>query len=221
MFYYIVASLSIIIAYFLGSVNFAIPISKAVKGVDIRELGNKNPGTSNTMREVGIFWGILLVILDAAKAAVPIILLKIFVFKEDTNFDYAILYLVGISAVFGHCKSIFLNFTGGGGIATMQGVFLFFIPVEYLLCMILSFFFVITIFKNSKYKWGQKAPIAFLTMTPFVTLLSSIFIDIPLFAHFKIGGHMPAVIVGTFVMALMIFAINSKFLKTQVRKKNI
>ena len=217
MTYILMAAAAIVIGYISGSINFAIPITRAVIGKDIRAIGNNNPGTSNVIRNVGKKWGILVAFLDGLKGLLPIILFRIFFFKEDTNADFAVLYSIGIAAVLGHCKSMFLKFTGGGGIGTMLGVSLFFIPVEFVISLLVGGIIVIIFFKNAEHKFGQKTPIFFVTLTPFLSLATSLLIDIPLFAHISIGGHLPATVAGSFVMSLMLLAINASFLTRKVR----
>jgi len=51
--YFLFLLLSLAFAYLAGSINFAILISRWVRGIDIRSVGNKNPGTANVGREVG------------------------------------------------------------------------------------------------------------------------------------------------------------------------
>ena len=217
MTYVLISIAAVITGYLSGSVNYAIPITKAVTGKDIRTIGNNNPGTSNVLRNVGKKWGILVAFLDGLKGLLPVILFRIFFFKEDTNADFAVLYLIGIAAVLGHCKSVFLKFTGGGGIGTMLGVSLFFVPVEFIVSLLAGGIIVIIFFKNAELKFGQKTPIFFVTLTPFISLATSLFIDIPLFGHISIGGHLPAEVAGTFVMSLLLLAINASFLKNKVR----
>lgn len=217
MTYVLISIAAIIIGYLSGSINFAIPITKAVIGKDIRTIGNNNPGTSNVLRNVGKKWGIFVAFLDGLKGLLPIIIFRVFFFKEDTNADFAILYLIGITAVLGHCKSIFLKFTGGGGIGTMLGVSLFFVPVEFIFSLLFGGILVIIFFKNAELKFGQKTPIFFVTLTPFVSLATAFLIDIPLFAHISIGGHLPATVAGAFVMSFLLLAINASFLTRKVR----
>jgi len=215
---YVLAAISaILIGYLSGSINYAIIITKLVMGKDIRTLGNFNPGTSNVMRNEGKPWGILVCMLDGLKGMIPIILFRIFFFKEFTNLDFAVLYLIGIAAVLGHCKSIFLHFAGGGGIGTMLGVSLFFVPIEFIFSLLLGGAIVLIFFKNAKFKFGQKTPILFVTITPFLSLLTAIFIDIPLFAHISIGGHLPATVIGNFAMSFLLLAMNINLLKTKKR----
>jgi acyl-phosphate glycerol 3-phosphate acyltransferase len=217
MTYTLIAIAAVLIGYLSGSVNYAIIITKLVLGKDIRKLGNLNPGTSNVMRNVGKPWGILVGTLDGLKGLIPIVLFRIFFFKEFTNLDFAILYLIGIAAVLGHCKSIFLHFTGGGGIGTMLGVSLFFVPIEFIASLLLGGAIVLIFFKNAEFKFGQKTPILFVTITPFLSLLTALLIDIPLFAHIAIGGHLPATVIGNFVMAFILLGMNLTLLKTKKR----
>ncbi len=204
--------IAVIIAYLSGSVNYAIIITRIVKGVDIREIGNNNPGTSNVVRNVGKGWGVLVAFLDGLKGLAPVIIARIYFLTGDTNLDFALLYLIGMMAVVGHCKPVFYKFNGGGGIGTMQGVSLFFVPVEFLVSMLIGGLVVIFFFKKAKFKYGQWTPIMFVTLTPFLTLGINPFINIPLFAHISIGGHLPGVLGGVFAMSFLILFFNISFL---------
>lgn len=216
--YYVQALLAIICAYILGSVNYAILITQLAGRGDIRSLGNHNPGASNVMREVGKGWGMLVTLLDALKGVLPILLFRALFFSRYNNMDFGVLYLIGIFAVLGHCKSIFLKFRGGGGISTMLGVSLFFIPLEFLAAMLVGGTIVLLFYKDAEYRFGLKTPTFFVTLTPFFALLSSLFLDINLVGHFSLGGHFPSVVAGSFIMSLMLLAINVIFLQTRVRK---
>lgn len=211
------AILAIVSGYLLGSVNFAIPLVKLVSGKDIRTLGNHNPGASNVIRMVSKPLGLLVVLLDLSKGVLPIILFRYFIFNGSGNLDALVLYLVGIAAVLGHCKSIFMKFRGGGGISTMLGVSLYFVPIEFLAAMLIGGLVVIFFFKGVEYRFGQKTPIFFVTLTPFLTLLTALTLDIPLIGHWRLGGYLPATVVGSFVMSLMLLAINLIFLTKKVR----
>lgn len=204
---------AVLISYLSGCVNYAIFITRLVTGKDIRTMGNLNPGTSNVMRHVGKVWGFLVALLDALKAMIPIIIFHLIWFREYSNQNFAVLYIIGIAAVIGHCKPVFYKFKGGGGVGPMQGVSLFFVPVEYLASMLIGGIIVQVVFRKAKYKFSQWTPVMFITMTPFMSLATSIWLDIPLFAHISIGGHLPAVVAGTFVLSLMILGINMRFMK--------
>ena len=137
------------LSYILGSVPNALWIGKVFKGIDVREHGSKNTGSTNAARVLGAKLGILTLILDISKGLVPTliaILLKVDFFENLTkieNFDYV---LVGICAILGHVFSIFMNFKGGKAVATTLGVFLVLVPKAILFAAIV-FFVVFTIFR--------------------------------------------------------------------------
>ena len=211
----IISIIAVLAAYLSGSVNYAVLVTRAVIGQDIRSIGNKNPGTSNVTRSVGKKWGFLVGFLDAFKILGLLILARILLFPDYSNLHFSILYLMGIAGVVGHCLPVFYGFKGGGGIGTMQGVSLFFIPVEYLLSMLIGGSIVLLFFKKVKYKYGQWTPIMFVTLTPFVTLLFTLTIDIPLFAHISIGGHPWSIVAGAFVLSFTILGLNINFMRSR------
>ena len=135
------------LAYILGSVPNALWIGKVFKGIDIREHGSRNTGSTNAARVLGAKLGILTLILDVSKGLVPTlmaILLKADFFENLTrisNLDYV---LVGICAILGHVFSIFMNFKGGKAVATTLGVFLILVPKAILFAAIV-FFLVFTV----------------------------------------------------------------------------
>ena len=137
-------------SYILGSVPNALWIGKMFKGIDVREHGSKNTGSTNAARVLGVKLGILTLILDISKGLLPTliaILLKVDFFENLTkisNLDYV---LVGICAIFGHVFSIFMNFKGGKAVATTLGVFLILVPKAILFAAIVFF----VIFAISKY----------------------------------------------------------------------
>ena len=142
--------LLMVIAYILGSVPNALWIGKVFKGIDIREHGSRNTGSTNAARVFGAKLGILTLILDVSKGLVPTlmaILLKADFFENLTrisNLDYV---LVGICAILGHVFSIFMNFKGGKAVATTLGVFLILVPKAILFAAIVFF----VVFAISRY----------------------------------------------------------------------
>lgn len=126
---WILIGIFMVASYLIGSVNWAIIISKFQKK-DIRSMGSGNPGTLNMSRNLGLKWGITTFLLDVLKGAIPT-LVAFFVFKNKgcfdkgsfAVFDFAI-YFCGLSAILGHIYPIYLKFKGGKGIATTIGVFI-------------------------------------------------------------------------------------------------
>ncbi|NOZ64090.1 MAG: glycerol-3-phosphate acyltransferase [Caldiserica bacterium] len=111
---------SLLLGYLFGSLPFAVIVSW-LKGINIREVGTKNPGAANVYREVGKPYGILVWILDTLKGVVPMIIAN-----TVFHLPFLIVAASGSLAIAGHCWSIFLGFKGGKGVATMGGVTLSF-----------------------------------------------------------------------------------------------
>ncbi len=114
----------IVSAYLIGSISFAYIIGKFVKGIDIREVGSKNPGAANVFREVSPFWGITTFILDFLKGFLPPFLASLF------GFPPLVMILSGIFSVVGHNWSIFLGLKGGGGLSTSLGAAFAILPLQ-------------------------------------------------------------------------------------------
>lgn len=120
-----VLSLGLLAAYFLGSIPSAVWIGKSFYGVDVREKGSKNAGTTNTIRVLGLFPGLFVLGIDVFKGWLAVYLAKFFGSSlAEMNHDYLVYYqlVIGIFAVIGHALPIFARFKGGKGVATMLGV---------------------------------------------------------------------------------------------------
>jgi glycerol-3-phosphate acyltransferase PlsY len=127
--------ISLVIGYLFGSIPNAVIVSK-LKKVDIKKVGNGNPGAGNVFREVGVVWGILTFILDAAKAVIPMLV-------ADRLFNLSLFWtgITGLSAVVGHCYSMFLGFKGGKGVASSGGVLIYLFP-KFSIIAIIAFFLI-------------------------------------------------------------------------------
>lgn len=108
-----------IVAYLVGSIPTGYIIAKKLKGVDIRQIGSGSTGATNVKRVLGTKWFFGVMLIDAIKGfLVTFIATK---FLEDPS-QYGLAPLVaGVAVVLGHCKSIFLGFTGGKSVATGVG----------------------------------------------------------------------------------------------------
>ena len=119
-----------IVGYLLGNINFAIVISKIMHS-DIRSQGSGNPGTMNMLRSYGILPGVICLVFDALKSALPTFFGWWLI--AETPFCYTNLlgaYIGGLSAIMGHIFPVFLKFKGGKGVATIIGVSLVLTPIE-------------------------------------------------------------------------------------------
>jgi len=209
----VVPILAIAAGYLSGSVNWAILVTRAVTGRDIRDLGNHNPGMSNVLRSVGRGWGLLVLLLDTLKGLVPVVLARILLWPEDRAADSACLYLVGMAAVLGHCKPVFHGFRGGGGISTMLGVSLFFVPVEFVVSLLAGGLVSMRFFRRTEHKFTQWTPIMFVILTPVLATLTTLLLDVPLFAHVGIGGNPWTVPAGAWAMSFLLLWLNRDFMK--------
>jgi len=212
---YLVATLAVAVSYLSGSVLYAVVVTRLVTGKDIRKQGNLNPGTSNVARTVGKGWGVLVCALDSLKAIVPMLAARLWLFKGDDGASLAFVYAVGMAAVVGHCRPIFYGFKGGGGIGTMLGVSLFMIPVEFAFSLLAGGVVAITAFRHTEHKYAQWTPIMFVILTPFVTLATTLLVDLPLFAHVSIGGHPWPVVACAFAMSLSLLWFNGSFMRNR------
>jgi glycerol-3-phosphate acyltransferase PlsY len=133
------------IGYLLGSLPFGYLIARA-KGVNIFEVGSKNPGSTNVLRVLGKGPGYLAFFLDMLKGvaatARPFLLYEIYVPMPGRehimrpNADHGLLLaaIAGlIGAIIGHSFSCFLKFRGGKGVATAAGGFLVLLPMQTLI----------------------------------------------------------------------------------------
>jgi glycerol-3-phosphate acyltransferase PlsY len=123
-----------IIAYLLGSIDFAYLVTYFLTGKDIKEIGDKNPGAANVSREIGKIWGIVVWLGDLIKGIIPMEIASHF---GITNI--ILLTVIGIFAIIGHCYSVFMRFKGGKGVATTGGVLAYIAPVMLPIGIILWF----------------------------------------------------------------------------------
>lgn len=132
----------IILSYLVGSIPTSIIISKAARGIDIRNYGSGNAGGTNVMRVLGWKHGVLVIFLDALKGAIAVVLIARLhygglPFQNVSPFDdFTLVQIIaGISAVIGHIWTVFAGFRGGKGIATALGMLLMIITIDMLIAV--------------------------------------------------------------------------------------
>lgn len=124
------ALLTMVIAYLLGSLNFAIILSKKEYNQDIRTFGSKNAGMTNMMRTYGKKAATLTLLGDALKAVVA------------SLFGYVLLgmcgaYIAGVFCIIGHMFPAYYGFRGGKGVVTAAASILMCDPVVFLLLFVI------------------------------------------------------------------------------------
>ena len=122
----IASVLATLAAYLIGSLSFAVIVSRAMGLADPRSYGSGNPGATNVLRSGSKAAAIVTLLLDAAKGWLPVVLVKWF--GADFGLGEGTLALVGLAAFAGHLWPVFFGFQGGKGVATAAGVLLAFEP---------------------------------------------------------------------------------------------
>jgi len=112
-------ALAIAGAYLLGSISFAVLVSKVMGLPDPHTYGSKNPGATNVLRTGSKVAALLTLIGDSCKGAVAVLLAAFFVTTVPLE-----LALVGLATFLGHLYPLFHRFQGGKGVATAAGVLL-------------------------------------------------------------------------------------------------
>ncbi|MFP4287273.1 MAG: glycerol-3-phosphate 1-O-acyltransferase PlsY [Candidatus Izemoplasmataceae bacterium] len=116
----------LVVAYLIGSIPWSIIIGKTIKGIDIRDYGSGNPGTTNAIRVLGRKLGMLVFVLDVFKGGAVILMIRLGLFDDFSLFS-PLLY--GLLSAIGHIFPVFLKFKGGKAVATGVGIFLFYAPL--------------------------------------------------------------------------------------------
>lgn len=118
----LVPALAALVAYLIGSLSFAVIVSRAMGLSDPRSYGSGNPGATNVLRSGNRSAAVLTLLLDALKGFAPVALVRAYGGPFGLNEGSAA--LIGLAAFVGHLWPIFFGFKGGKGVATAAGVLL-------------------------------------------------------------------------------------------------
>lgn len=164
------------LGYFLGSLNFSIIVVKLMKGRDIRTVGSRNAGLTNTYRCFGPQCAALTLIGDLAKGIVAVLLSQLFAsmlkvgFAPDNEVKY-IGFIAGFFAILGHVFPIYYGFKGGKGVLVGVASFL---PIDPRVFFALLIVFIV-ILSISKYVSISSVLGAF--YSPVAIFLMSLMVD--------------------------------------------
>lgn len=111
--------LAALAAYLLGSLAFAVIVSKAMGLSDPRTFGSKNPGATNVLRSGSKAAAIVTLLLDAMKGFVPVLLVRLY--GPRFGLGDGTVAMVALGAFLGHLYPVFFRFEGGKGVATFIG----------------------------------------------------------------------------------------------------
>ena len=112
----------VVLAYLLGSLSFAVIVSKAMRLDDPRSYGSGNPGATNVLRSGNKRAAIFTLLLDALKGVVAVLIARCL--AERLGYADGVVALAGLASFLGHLYPVFFRFQGGKGVATAAGVLL-------------------------------------------------------------------------------------------------
>lgn len=118
--------LAAVAAYLIGSLSFAVLVSRVMGLNDPRTYGSKNPGATNVLRSGSKAAAAVTLLLDALKGWLPVVAVKWW--GDAWGLGDATVALVGLAAFLGHLFPVFFRFQGGKGVATAAGVIIGFEP---------------------------------------------------------------------------------------------
>lgn len=156
-------ALAAIAAYLIGSLSFAVIVSRAMGLSDPRSYGSGNPGATNVLRSGNKAAAVLTLLLDALKGYVPVVLVR--EFGAPYGLDEGTLAMVGLAAFVGHLWPVFFRFAGGKGVATAAGVLLALNP--WLGLATLATWIVVAVFT----RYASLASVVAAVFAPFYQLL--------------------------------------------------
>jgi len=112
-------ALAVLAAYLIGSLSFAVIVSRLMGLADPRTFGSKNPGATNVLRSGSKAAAVITLLLDAAKGWLPVYL--VLRYGAPYGLDESAQAMVGLAAFLGHLFPVFFRFAGGKGVATAAG----------------------------------------------------------------------------------------------------
>ena len=112
--------LAALAGYLVGSLSFAVIVSRLMGLKDPRTFGSKNPGATNVLRSGNKAAAIVTLLLDGVKGWLPVLLVRLY--GKPYGLEDGTVALVGLAAFLGHLWPVFFRFRGGKGVATFIGV---------------------------------------------------------------------------------------------------
>lgn len=119
--------IAVLLGYLIGSISFAVVVSRAMGLQDPRAYGSGNPGATNVLRSGNKVAALLTLLLDAVKGFVPV--WAVVAFGAPHGLGEGVAAMVGVAAFLGHLWPVFFGFKGGKGVATGAGVLMGLNPV--------------------------------------------------------------------------------------------
>jgi glycerol-3-phosphate acyltransferase PlsY len=171
-------TVALVIGYLLGSIPFAYIAARLTDGIDIREKGSGNVGALAVYREVGPAYGLAVLVADVGKGVLAVYVAK------WLGLDTIWLCTAGFAAVVGHNWPVFLKFRGGKGAATIMGVLLALMPVQFAIGLGIA---IVVVIFTSNIRFGMVG-LAFIPLIAWLFHKELIYIYYPLFLILFLAG---------------------------------
>ncbi|MFN9279023.1 MAG: glycerol-3-phosphate 1-O-acyltransferase PlsY [Betaproteobacteria bacterium] len=155
--------LAIALSYLVGSLSFAVIVSRLMGLADPRSYGSGNPGATNVLRSGNKAAALLTLAFDALKGYLPV--MAALLWQERLGLGPFVIAMVGLAAFLGHLWPVFFRFQGGKGVATAAGVLLALNPV--LGAATLASWLLIAVF----FRYSSLASLVAAAFAPFFQLL--------------------------------------------------
>lgn len=115
-------TVAVVFGYLLGSIPFALLLTRR-QGIELRNVGSRNPGAANVLRAAGVGPAVAVMVLDAAKGTAAVAAARMI------SDDVAVVTSAGLAAIVGHIYPVWCGFRGGKGVAASAGVFALLAPL--------------------------------------------------------------------------------------------
>lgn len=131
---YILCGILCLAAYLIGSIPTAVWLGKGIYGIDVREHGSGNAGTTNTIRVLGTRPGLIVFAIDMLKGLLAVCLVHFSGYECGSEPFVNLQLLLGVCAVLGHIFPLYAHFKGGKGVASLLGIAIALSPLAALAC---------------------------------------------------------------------------------------
>lgn len=157
------------VAYVLGSIPFGLVFAQRFCGIDPRNAGSGNVGSTNVARLCGKKWGTATLLCDVLKGTVPVLVSTLIAPEQPVLWT-----CTALAAIIGHLFSCFLGFKGGKAVATSIGVLAPLVLWQLLICCVVC---LLVIWRSSYVSLGS---LTLVTLLPILTALSGAWHSLPL-----------------------------------------
>ncbi|SCB71949.1 glycerol-3-phosphate 1-O-acyltransferase PlsY [Weissella bombi] len=185
--------ISFVLAYLFGSIPSGYWIGKIFYNKDILKLGSGNIGTTNTFRTLGVFPGVMVLIIDLCKGILGASMANIW--GNAPHWSYMV---VGLGAILGHTFSMWIGFKGGKAVATSVGVLLLYSPSMFTAAVIA---FLSSILLTSMVSIGSMLGFTVVTLLSAFWLhdwlLAIIALVLTIFVFYRHRGNISRILKGT------------------------